>query len=97
MSKRIEGGERLTLHLNFAESALFSEAYFVLRRPKTKSGEPLGDIVAEARRIIREYSERMTPSAAPGRKRDSRTFLSGAFAGVAASAAVVFVFALLCG
>ena len=97
MSKRTEGGERLTLHMSFTGSAVFSEAYFVLRPSAKKRGEPLGDIVAEARRIIREYSDRMTPPKNLPRPKDKRSFLSGAFAGVAASAAVVFFIALVFG
>ena len=94
MSKRIESGERLTLHMSSVDSAVFSEAYFVLRQRGKSKKAPMENIVAEARRVIREYSERMPSPDAQVRKNERRAFASGVLAGVAACAVVIFLFAI---
>ena len=92
MSYEIKNGERITLHMRHIDSPLFSEVYFVLRRP---GGAPIGNIVAEARRVIREYTDLPPALNVRRRRRSFRAFLSGAFAGIAASAAAVSLIALI--
>ena len=87
-----EGSEMRMIRVRTADSRTFSEAYLVLRRRTRRA--PLGDIVAEAERIIRDCEHRA--SVRPTRRRRQFTvFFLGLLCGVASTAAIVAV-TLLC-
>lgn len=92
MIREIKGNEMRMIHVHSPGSAMFSEAYFVLRRESA----PMSDMVEEARRIIRRYSEdgdelRLLHSA----RREHRRFIIGLLTGLAFSAAAVALFVLI--
>ena len=92
MIREIKGNEMRMIHVHSRGSTMFSEAYFVLRGESA----PMSDMVEEARRIIRRYSEegdefRLLRSD----KRERRRFWIGLLTGIAASAAVLTPLLLL--
>lgn len=92
MIREIKGNEMRMIHVHSPGSAMFSEAYFVLRRESA----PMTDMVEEARRIIHRYSEEgaefrlLRPE-----KKDRLHFFGGLLTGIAFSAIVGVVLVLL--
>ena len=97
MSNGTKNGERLSLHMRDLDSSLFSEAFFVLRDCGERNRAPIGDMVTEARRIIRVLSDDPTSFRALRRREEIRVFFSGMFAGVAAVGIMILVAALCAG
>lgn len=92
MIREIKGNEMRMIHVHSPGSAMFSEAYFVLRRESA----PMTDMVEEARRIIRRYSEegdelRLMRSG----RRERLRFTFGLLTGVVVSSAVATLIAVL--
>lgn len=84
MIREIKGNEMRMIHVHSPESAMFSEAYFVLRRESA----PMSDMVEEARRVIHRYSGEGAELRLFCPRQDVRRFLFGVLTGIAISAAV---------
>ena len=91
MIRETDVGEMRMIRVRTAESRVFCEAYFVLRRRSSRA--PLWDIVAEAEKIIRDQA--MPAKTRRVRRRHVGAFVLGALSGVAATACATAV-ALLC-
>ncbi len=92
MIREIKGNEMRMIHVHSPGSAMFSEAYFVLRRESA----PMTDMVEEARRIIRRYSEEGDEFRLLRSERKERLrFWGGLLTGIGFSAVVGVFLALL--
>ena len=84
-------GEMSVIHLRAVDSPVFCEAYLVLRA-KSRTA-PLTDLVAEARRVIRDYGEPSALRVARPR-RAAAVFFIGLLAGIALASTAFAVFTL---
>lgn len=87
----VKGCQRRVLHLKNTDSGLFEEAFFLLRDPGG-AGVSHGDMVREANRILLGADDRGATSKKPIK---STGFLLGLLAGLALSAAILFIVSLI--
>ncbi len=88
----IKGCERRIIYIRDTGSAVFREAYFILR--DGAPSVPQKDMVAEAERIIRERTQLRRPEDKRKGRFDRRNFAVGFLAASALFAAGILVFVL---
>lgn len=89
----IKGCERRIIYIRDTGSAVFKEAYFVLR--DGAPSVPERDMVAEAERIIRERTQPHNFEKKKCSSPDRRNFLLGFFAAAGVFSAGILVLALI--
>ena len=74
----LKGCQKRVIYLSSTDSALFEEAYFILKEKQPPKTPPKKDMVKEAKRLILSYAskEDMEKAAAQTRKRRDGLFFS---------------------